>query len=158
MSEPWRTPAACLVARAIVAAHRRHTGRDLVPPPIEASLLADGLYRAAMVVVAHDGASDPRFVYANRAAQDLWGYPWADFIGMPSRLSAPPDQRAVRDGLLAAGRTDGVVIARDLVRVTRDGRRFVIAEVVLWNLDDDGMRGQAATYSRWRFLADPTGT
>ena len=154
MSDPWRTPEACALARTIVAAYRRHTGRDLVAPARDPLVLANALYQAAMVVVAHDGASDPRFVYANRAAQDLWGYPWLGFIGMPSRLSAPPDQRAVRDGLLASGRSEGVVVARDLVRVTRDGRRFAIDEVALWNLDQDGIRGQAATYDRWRFLAD----
>ncbi len=30
-----------------------------------------------------------------------------------------------------------------------------IAEVTLWNLDDDGVPGQAACGARWRFLPDP---
>ena len=152
MTPGWLLPPACALARTIAAAHRRHTGRDLVPLVADGLALAQALYAAPMVVLAHDGAADPCFIYANRTAQDLWGYPWQDFIGMPSRLSAPPDQRTLRAGLLATGRADGVVIARDLVRVTRDGRRFVIAEVVLWNLDQDGERGQAATYDRWHFV------
>lgn len=154
MTAPWLEPDAIVRAHAIVAAHRRHTGRDLVPPAADPAASAAALYGAPMVVLAHDGDADPRFIYANRAAQQLWGYAWNEFIGLPSRLSAPPDQRAVRADLLAAGRSAGVVTARDLLRVARDGRRFVIAEVVLWNLDQDGMRGQAATYDRWHFLPE----
>lgn len=158
MTPAWISPHATALARTIVAAHRRHTGRDLVPPVADAQALAQALYAAPMVVLAHDGAADPCFIYANRTAQELWGYPWEDFIGMPSRLSAPPDQRTLRAGLLASGRAEGVVIARDLIRVTGDGRRFVIAEVVLWNLDQDGERGQAATYDRWRFIPEDAST
>ena len=153
MVTPWLAADVVALAQIIVAAHRRHTGRELITPADDGMRLATALYTAPMVVLAHDGAADPCFIYANRSAQDLWGYPWADFIGLPSRLSAPPDQRALRAGLLAAGRAEGVATARDLLRVTRDGRRFVIAEVVLWNLDQDGVRGQAATYDRWRFVA-----
>ena len=151
MTEPWLSGDAVALARTILAAHRRHTGRDLLPPMADDRALAEALYAAPMVVLAHDGGSDPRFIYANRVAQTLWGYAREEFIGMPSRLSAPPEGRAERDTLLASGRGAGVVVAHDLLRVTRDGRRFVIAEVVLWNLDQDGVRGQAATYDRWRF-------
>jgi len=152
MTPPWLAAESIVHAQIIVAAHHRHTRRHLIPATADPVADATALYDARVVVLAHDGGEDPRFVYANRTAQTLWGYTWAEFIGMPSRLSAPPDQRAVREGLLLAGRADGVVIARDLVRVTRTGRRFIIDEIVLWNLDQDGMRGQAATYGRWRFV------
>ena len=150
MSDPWRTSALCQLASIIVSAHRRHTGRDLVAADADALALADALYATPQVVLAHDGASDPRYLYANRAAQALWGYSWAEFIGMPSRLSAPPEGRQRRDGLLATARATGVIHAPDQVRVTRTGRLFRIAEVVLWNLD--GVPGQAATFDRWSFL------
>ena len=156
MTEPWMSADAIAIARSIVAAHRRHTGRDLVHPTDDDRALAQALHAMPAFVLAHDGAADPRYIYANRAAQQLWGYTAAEFIGMPSRLSAPPDQRVRRDGMLATARTAGVIVAPDLLRVTRDGRRFVIAEVTLWNLDQDGVRGQAACGARWRFLADPT--
>jgi len=147
---PWLSSAATALAGAIAAAYRHHTGRDLVAA--QPAGLAAALYAAPMVVLAHDGGDDPRFIYANQVAQTLWGYQWDAFLGMPSRLSAPPDQRVERAGLLAQGRAAGIVTARDLVRITGDGRRFVIAEVALWNLDVVGVRGQAATYDRWRFL------
>lgn len=34
--------------------------------------------------------TDPRFIYANKAALDLWEANWDQLIGMPSRLSAAP--------------------------------------------------------------------
>ncbi len=45
-------------------------------------------------------AEDPRFFYANRAAQACFGYSWIEFIGMPSRLSAEMPERAARQKLL----------------------------------------------------------
>lgn len=153
MTDPHREPAAVAWAAVIVSSHRTVVGHDLIKPAAPGEL-ADDLYHHPSIVVAHDASEDPRFVYANAAAQQLWGYPWAQFVGLPSRLSAPPEERGKRGHLLADGQRSGVVIGRDLVRVTADGRRFVVAEVVLWNLlDAAGTRiGQAATYDRWRWL------
>ena len=149
---PHREPAAISWAAMILASHRKFVGIDLVPavPPEGRT---DTLYHLPAIVVAHDATADPCFVYANAAAQALWGYQWSRFVGMPSRLSAPPEERGKRGNLLEDGRRAGVVIGRDLVRVAADGRRFVVAEVVLWNLvDASGTRiGQAATYDRWRW-------
>ena len=104
-------------------------------------------------MVAHDGGADPRFIYANRAALALWGYPWGVFIGMPSRLSAPAELRAGRERLLDQGRAAGLVSAHDLVRITAGGRRFRIAEVRLWTLCDEAGAaiGQAAAYGDWEW-------
>jgi hypothetical protein len=154
MTAPWLQADAIAIALAIQASHRRLVGGDLVPPEEDPTTLAVALHEAPRVVLAHDGGEDPRFIYANRRARELWGYAWPEFIGMPSRLSAPPEERSVRSALLARGRADGVAVARDLVRATRAGRRFAIAEVVLWNLDVAGRPGQAATYDDWRFI-DP---
>jgi PAS domain S-box-containing protein len=132
-----------------LASHRRATGRDLVADDDPGRL-----YDLDAIVVSHRCAEDPCFVYANRAAQRLWGYAWSDFVGMPSRLSAPPEGRGVRQGLLAEGLARGAVVARDLIRITADGRRFKAREVLLWNVIDDTQRvvGQAATYADYVFI------
>ncbi|GDY13205.1 MEKHLA domain-containing protein [Planctomycetota bacterium] len=153
MTDPHLGAEAITWAAVIVASHRTVVGHDLIKP-VPPEEIPDALYHFSSIVVAHDAAADPCFVYANAAAQQLWGYPWAQFVGLPSRLSAPPEERGKRGHLLADGQRSGVVIGRDLVRIAADGRRFVVAEVVLWNLvDASGTRiGQAATYDRWRWL------
>lgn len=154
MAEPWDTPTTRQWLGWLVASHARAVGSALV--------LADdlaALYDLDAIVVSHRCDDDPIFVYANRAAQRVWGYSWNEFIGMPSRLSAPPAERAVRGDLLRDGLSRGAVRVRDLIRVRKDGRSFRVDEVLLWNVWDDGgaVVGQAATYARFALLPAPVG-
>lgn len=146
---PWDTPEVRRWIAWMCASHRAATGRDLVPGDDPAAL-----YDLDAIVVSHRLSADPCFVYANRSAQRLWGYDWATFIGLPSRLSAPKEGRDQRKHLLADGLNRGAVVARDLIRITADGRRFRAEEVLLWNVADDSdvVHGQAATYARFTFL------
>lgn len=123
----------------ITTSYRNLLGAELCSP-------AD-LYGLAAVVLCHDTAADPVFVYANRAAQALWERSWDDFIGWPSRLTAPPSERASRAAALAA---DGVVQGYSGVRVSRTGRLFRIHDATVWTVADEQGRvcGQAATFSR----------
>jgi len=69
----------------------------LVPPGTD----ADWLYREApFVVVAHGTDQDPKFIYANKAAQKCFEYSWEEFMSLPSRLSAEAPDRAERQSLL----------------------------------------------------------
>ena len=117
------------------------------------SNLADptALYTADFVVLAHDAATDPLFVYANLAGQRLWQRDWAHFIGTPSRLSAPEEARAERSQALAS---DGVVTGYSGVRIDSAGRRFHIHDASVWPVIDDNGKavGQAATFDRWTHL------
>ncbi|AMB46355.1 MEKHLA domain-containing protein [Methylobacterium sp. AMS5] len=124
----------------------RLVGRPLVPAP---DLGPDWLYASApFAVLAHDTGPDPLFVYANRAAQRAFGYRWDDIVGMPSRLSAEAPERAERQRLLDAVARDGFVSDYAGIRVAKDGRRFPVAEGIVWQLVDEGgiVRGQAATF------------
>ncbi|GBU17054.1 MULTISPECIES: MEKHLA domain-containing protein [Methylobacterium] len=125
---------------------RRLVGRPLEP---EGEGGPDWLYRQApFAVLAHDTGADPRFVYANRAAQGCFGYDWDAFLGMPSRLSAEAPERAERQRLLDAVARDGFVSGYAGIRVDAAGRRFPIAEGIVWQLigEDGAVRGQAATF------------
>lgn len=97
----------------ITASHQRLVGEKLCVP--------SELYMLPAVVLCHDTAVDPLFVYANAAAQKLWERSWEQFIGWPSRLTAPPQARAQRAAALAE---DGVVRGYSGVRVAASGRLF----------------------------------
>lgn len=130
----------------IVASYRVEVGGDL-------GRAAD-LDAAPFVVLCHDLSPDPLFVYANTAAARLWERPVAEIVGSPSRLSAPPEQRAARAAALARN-----VVVRDYggLRVSATGRLFTISGAILWPVTDSTgeLVGQAATFSRWRHLEAP---
>lgn len=123
----------------ITASYGHLLGRGLCTP--------EELYDLPAVVLCHDTSDDPVFVYANRAAQTLWERSWDDFIGWPSRLTAPPAEQASRAAALSA---DGVVRGYSGVRVSSTGRLFRIQEATVWTVRDEAghVCGQAATFTR----------
>jgi PAS domain S-box-containing protein len=121
---------------------------------VQPEALARLLYDAPFVLLAHTNAPDPLFCYANRRAQELFGYGWDEFTRLPSRLSAEPVSRQERQQLLDQARRKGYVDNGTGIRISRDGRRFRIENVILWDVrDDDGnFVGQAAIYDQWAEL------
>ena len=119
----------------ITSSYERAVGESLCAP---ADL--DGL---AAVVLCHDTADDPVFVFANSAAQTLWERP---LVGTPSRLTAPPEARAQRAAALAGGQ---VVRGYSGLRESASGRRFWIRDATVWTVTDaqGNVRGQAATFT-----------
>jgi PAS domain S-box-containing protein len=128
--------------------YRRRLGTALVPEGADAAWLYE---QASFVVLAHDGGADPRFVYANRAAQACFGYARDELVGLPSRFSAEAPERTERQRLLDAVARDGFTRGYRGLRIAKGGRRFWIEQAVVWQLDRDGTAiGQAATFSEWR--------
>lgn len=125
--------------RRICRSYRELLGWDLGPP--------EDLYELPDVVLCHDAREDPVFVYANLAAQTLWERSWDQFIGWPSRLTAPPAERASRAQALAA---DGVVRGYSGIRVSATGRLFRIHDATVWTVTDEHghLCGQAASFAR----------
>ena len=145
-------------SQLLCSSYQRLTGRTLIDqasaPLPTGMLLAEALYNADVAVVSHDTAADPIFNYANRQAQALFAYDWAQFVSLPSRLSAEPMLREARDALLQRVARDGYVDDYAGVRVAGDGRRFMITRATVWNLlDADGTyRGQAACIHDWHAI------
>lgn len=127
----------------------RLTGRVLGEPG------AAWLYAAPFCLLAHDGAANPCFIYANAAAQACFEYSWEEFLHLPSRLSAEAPVREERERLLQAVRRQGFIENYAGVRIAKSGRRFVIENAVVWELvDETGVRfGQAAMFYGGQDLA-----
>lgn len=127
----------------------RCVGRPLAPEGRGADWLYD---ESPAVILAHNTEPDPRFIYANRAAQACFEYSWDEFIALPSRLSAEVPDRAERERLLNAVAAEGFVAGYSGVRIAKSGRRFRIENTIVWDLiDRHGRRlGQAAIFGSWR--------
>jgi hypothetical protein len=72
-------------------------------------------------------------------------------MGMPSRLSAEPQNQDQRQAFMDSVLEQGYVSGYQGRRIAKSGRRFLIQDVTVWNLvDADGiLRGQAALIRRW---------
>jgi hypothetical protein len=114
------------------------------------------LWTAPRVILAHGTEADPIFFYGNRMALDLFEIGAADFLCMPSRLSAEPLGRDERARLLDRVSRDGFIADYAGVRISAKGRRFRIQQAVVWNLVDEAgaIHGQAATFDSWVPVAD----
>jgi len=129
----------------LTSSYRRLAGRDLAPLGRDATWLYEV---APLAVLAHDGQADPRFIYANRAAQACFEYAWDEIVGLPSRLSARPDAQASRQKALDDVASNGITFGYRGLRVARSGRPFWIEDCTIWQLTatDGSVLGQAAAF------------
>jgi MEKHLA domain len=137
----------------LVSSYRRTVGAE--PPFFEPGHRASAAWlydEAHHPVLAHNTDPDPRFIYANKAAQACFEYGWDEITSLPSRLSAEPVDREERQRLLESVTRHGFATGYSGFRIAKFGRRFFIDDGVVWQLiDDDGvLRGQAATFAKWR--------
>ncbi|NWG87297.1 MAG: MEKHLA domain-containing protein [Hydrogenophilaceae bacterium] len=142
-------------AARLIKCYRHWTGRDLIAPGLPPGESARALYEAPFVVLSHDTAADPSFTYANLSAQRLFEMPWAEIVGLPSRLSAEPLVREERERLLKRVAGQGFIDDYSGIRIAKSGLRFSIHRATVWNLFDEQGHpaGQAACFSDWRPLA-----
>jgi len=140
--------------RLLAGSHARLVGAPLLPEDArDDEARARWLYEAApFCVLAHNTDADPRFVYANRAAQARFEYGWDEFTTLPSRLSAEAPDRAERQRLLDAVTRDGFIGDYRGLRIAKSGRRFWIESATVWQLVDEAgaLHGQAAAFRDWR--------
>lgn len=133
----------------IVESYRRLTGKPLLDAlPDDARELALALWHAPRAVVAHGMEADPVFFYGNRMALQLFEMSFEKFTQLPSRLSAEAPAQQERESLLEQVARQGFVTGYSGRRIASSGRRFTIADGVVWNLvDGNGIRhGQAAVF------------
>lgn len=165
VDQPWRDPEIQKLSEAVASSYLRLLGAPLLgederaadrpPERLTAEELAEELYFSRCALLCHDASTDPRFTYANRAAQELFARSWKEFIGLPSRLSAEPDNRELRAKMLSEVATAGFIRGYAGVRIAATGRRFAIEDASVWNVTtaDGEPYGQAARICQWRILA-----
>jgi hypothetical protein len=126
----------------------RLTGRPLIAPARD---LAEALWSAPFVLLAHGTEADPIFFYGNRMALERFEMTAEHLVTTPSRHSAEFAERAERERLLEEVARRGFIDDYAGVRVSSTGRRFRIEEATVWNLIDAAgeKHGQAAAFARW---------
>ena len=154
MDSPWQTGLVIAQTQVLARSLRHWTGRELLPGDFSASELAQRIFTAPFVLVAHGTEADPVLNYGNAAALALWEMSWAELTRTPSRLTAEAPNREERARLLAAVTERGFIDDYSGVRISKSGRRFRITRATVWNLlaDDGQPCGQAAMFGRWEFL------
>jgi hypothetical protein len=154
MDPIWKTDFV-MAHTACLARNLKHwTGRELVAGASRPDELAEKVFEASFVLVAHGTESDPILNYGNRAALALWEMSWAELTRTPSRLTAEAPNREERTRLLEAVARQGFINDYSGVRISSTGRRFRIARATVWNLlaADGNPCGQAAMFDQWEYL------
>ena len=101
-------------------------------------------------VLSHGVQEDPIFCYSNVAARNTFGYSEVELYALPSRYSAPEQERNRRQVVMDQKNEDRFWIIASGIRQRKDQSLFEFRDVWLWNVyDDDGTRvGQSAVYDR----------
>ena len=134
----------------IDTSYRHWTGKNLPAP--DSLSPTERLYwlhaHAPYSLLAHGTEDDPLFFYANQQTLACFKYPRSEFLGMPSRFSASPLDRAMRQTLLEQVTAHGIAHGYSGYRVDKAGNAFMIHEGKVWTLvDQQGVHlGQAALF------------
>jgi MEKHLA domain len=101
-------------------------------------------------VLSHGTQVDPIYNYGNCASLELFGYPLDILCQTPSRYSTVESLMEDRDQIIRSIESVGHGPISNALRVTSDGKLFVMRSAYLWNVyDDSGRRiGLAALYDR----------
>ena len=154
MNEIWQSESVSAQTQIIARSLKHFTGRDLIAGNFLPTELAEKVFRAPFVLVAHGTEADPILNYGNATALALWEMSWAELTRTPSRLTAEAPNREERARLLEMVRTHGFIDNYSGVRISKNGRRFRISRATVWNLlsENGSPCGQAAMFSHWEFL------
>lgn len=142
------------LARLLCSSYEHWTGRQLITDYRQTGNLLHTLFDAPFVIVAHGTEDDSIFNFGNRAALELFEFPWEEFIRLPSRKSADAENLEDRKQLMARVKKNGYADDCSGVRVTATGKRFLITGATVWNVIDanNTYHGQAAMFSDWSYL------
>lgn len=152
---PWEQAAIVRHSQRLLRSFEHWTGKQLLEMEGAPEAIAQALFEAPFVVTSHGTEADPVLNYGNRKALELWQMNWQQFTQTPSRYTAEPMQREERAHLLEQARQQGFISNYEGIRISSQGQRFRIQDVIVWDVLDEHniCCGQAATFSSWIFLA-----
>jgi MEKHLA domain len=140
--------------KLLLSSFSHWTGQKLMDEAPSTIEQAKNLYFAPFVVLSHDRSPEPILNYANEIGLTLFELTWSELIVLPSRLTAEPVHQSERARLLDTVSSRGYIDDYQGIRISKSGRRFIIDKATVWNVIDQtgSLRGQAATFSTWKFL------
>jgi len=154
---PWLSSEKQRLVNLLLTSHQTAFGRPLLACERQQSsqrLISQELFAAEPPVLAHAGGDDPKLSYVNAAALRLWRRRWAEMIGMPSRLTAPPCEQNERATALGRALQLDAITGYQGIRIDSEGQRFLINNARIWTLwNEEGLRcGQAASIGSWWWI------
>ena len=154
---PWLGANQQALVAKLLQSHQQAFQRPLIASARQQPSQRQGcqeLFACGFPVLAHDGGPEPKLTYANAAALGLWEAPWDDLVGLPSRLTAPIAEQAERSLALSKAKREDAIEGYSGVRISRQGRRFMIQNARIWTLWDQHQQacGQAASFSNWWWI------
>lgn len=151
---PWLEPDLIRWAQWLLNSFRDWTGKELLFRQGSEAAQASALFSAPFVVVSHGMEEDSILNYGNQQALNLWELTWAELTRTPSRLTAEPVNQVERERMLTRAAAQGYIDSYRGIRISRNGRRFMVEGATVWNVHDRQRRqqGQAATFTTWTFL------
>jgi hypothetical protein len=154
MESIWQHSAVIAHTQVMMLSFRHFTGRVLLPGEFSAHDVAERVFHAPFVLVAHGTEADPVLNYGNAAALALWEMTWEELTHTPSRLTAEAPNREERARLLSTVTRQGFIDDYSGIRISKNGRRFRIKQATVWNLltPEGKPCGQAAMFSHWEML------
>ena len=150
----WSNPQIVRWNQLLLNSFLRWLDRELIERKGSVEEQARALYHAPFVVVSHGMEADPILNYGNKIALDLWEMDWEKLTKTPSRLTAEPMNQAERAHMLTQAQEKGFIDDYKGVRISGTGKRFLVEQAIVWNVvgAEGEQIGQAATFSRWKFL------
>lgn len=133
------------------------TNKSLIKQQSNNESLISALNEAPFVIVSHGIENDPIFNFGNKIALELFELDWDNFTQLPSCKSVEKLSQAARDKLMQEVTNNGFIDNYSGIRISSSGKRFLIEDAFIWNIiDDTGIyHGQAATFSKWKYLSSP---
>ena len=111
------------------------------------------------IVVSHGiqvNPEGPVLNYGNSVALKRWSASWEQLTSMPSKYTAEPAEQSARQEFMDTVTRDGIVENYSGVRISVEGKRFMLKDGCVWNIRpdcfDNMLIGQAATFSKWEDL------
>lgn len=146
--EIWEKPEIISWIQILLDSYQKLLGQELINRNSDPSLESKTVFFAPFILVSHGTQTDPILNYGNQIALDLWETTWDSFISIPSRLTAEPINQEERQVMLSRVTQQGFVDDYRGVRISSTGKRFLVEQAIVWNLQDSQGRfcGQAATF------------
>ncbi len=151
---PWLTKEILKLIKRVRTSYKKNFGEDLVnlSNSLESEITINNIiFNQMHPLLIHNIEDDPKIKYANAAALKLWKLTWDQMIGMPSKLTAPPEERKQRLEHLNKVIKNKPIKEYNGIRIDSKGTRFKINNAKIWTiLDETGKNvGQAATFNSW---------